>query len=149
DVRFDRMDDRIDKVVEKVTELRVDFVRMDERITGMDERMDERMTRMEGTLKQMFEFMKEKARVSSSVPEAVPGETDISFDPDQDQPTMKPKEDQMGGKLGSHPNQLGSKPLTKQADVGPDVQPMQAGQLKPPHQNKGGGIGGPEGPPLE
>ncbi|MCH9663920.1 MAG: hypothetical protein K0U66_09765, partial [Gammaproteobacteria bacterium] len=86
---------------------------------------------------------------SSSVPEAVPGETDISFDPEPDQPTMKPKEDQIKGKLGSYPNQPGSTPLTKQADVGPDVQPMQAGQPKPPHKNKGGGIGGPEGPPLE
>ncbi|MCA8836380.1 MAG: hypothetical protein K8963_00815, partial [Proteobacteria bacterium] len=89
------------------------------------------------------------ARVSSSVPEAVPGETDISFDPNQDQPTMKPKEDQIKGKLGSYPNQPGATPLTKQADVRPDVQPMQAGQPKPPRKNNGGGIGGPEGPPLE
>ena len=169
DAKFEQVDARIEKVDEKVTKLQVDFARMDERITGIDgrmtrmegqmtemqgrmTRMDERMTRVEGTVNQIFEFMKEQAGINSSVPEAVPGETDISFDPDQGQPTMKPKEDQIDqikGKLGSHPTQPGSTPLTKQADVGPDAQPIQAGQPKPPHNGKGGGIGGPESYPSE
>ncbi len=165
DTKFEQVDAQFEKVNEKVTKLQVDFARMDERITGIDGRMTRmegqmtemqgRMTRVEGTVNQIFEFMKEQARINSSVPEAVPGETDISFDPDQGQPTMKPKEDQIDqidqikGKLGSHPTQLGSTPLTKQADVGPDAQPMQAGQPKPPLENKGGGIGGPESYPSE
>ena len=160
--RIDRFEERVDAQFKEVKaqfkEVDVRFKEVDKQLTDLkirSVRMEEQGVQRDKVLNSILVLLKEKAGISSSVPEAVPGETDISFDPDQDQPTLKPKEDQIDqidqirSRLDPHSNQPRATPLTKQADVSPDVQPMQAGQPKPPHNNKGGGIGGPEGYPSE
>ena len=148
DEQFEKIDQKFEKIDEQLTDLKVQFTRMDVKMTAMDKKMtamDKKMTVMDGTLQKILGILESKLWTSSPVPEALPKETDIGFDPDRS--TATPLIDQAGDGIDPYLSQPGAAPLQEQADVRPDIQPGQAEQPKPMHKNTGGGIGGPEGIP--
>ncbi|MCH9663091.1 MAG: hypothetical protein K0U66_05475 [Gammaproteobacteria bacterium] len=171
DEQFEKVDQKFEKVDEQLTDLKVQFTRMDEKVTAMDKKMtvmdervtvmdkkvtamdkkvtamDKKVTVMDGALQKILGILEDKLGVSSPVPEALPRETDIGFDPDRDRPVATPLTDPLSDGIDPYLSQPEATPLQEQADVRPDIQPGQAEQPKPMHNNTGGGIGGPEGIP--
>ena len=151
-IQITRVEGRMDGMEGRMIGIEGRMSGIEGRMSGMERRMsgiEGRMIGVEVALKQIFEFMKDKSKIGSPAPEALPEETDIGSDPDPDQPVTTPLVDQTGAEQNPYLGQPGSAPLKEQADVRPDVQPEQSEPVKPWYNDTGGGIGGPEGIPSE